>query len=449
MRPDLLAKYDRPVPRYTSYPTAPHFHGGIGPAEYRAWLGALPPEMRLSLYLHVPFCQSLCWYCGCHTTVARRYDSIAGYLDVLLREIELVAEALGAAHPVSHVHLGGGTPTMLAPHDLERLGRTLRAYFALLEEAEVAVEIDPRALTLAVVDALAGLGVNRVSLGVQDVNPKVQRAVNRRQPTEVVERTVMWLRRAGIRRLNVDLMYGLPHQTEALIVRSAEAVLALAPDRIALFGYAHVPWMKRHQRLIDQTALPGPAARAAQFRAAAARLLEAGYVATGIDHFARREDGLARALRHGCLRRNFQGYTTDDAAALLGFGASAIGSLPQGYVQNVVHLASYRQAIGAGDLAVARGIALGAEDQVRRAIIERLMCDYAVDLDVVCARFDWPVHLLQPEFAALASFAADGLIEITDRAIAVTSRGRPFVRVICAAFDQYLDEGAGRHSAAV
>jgi oxygen-independent coproporphyrinogen-3 oxidase len=449
MKPELLAKYGRPVPRYTSYPTAPHFHAGVGARDYREWLGALPPDLRLSLYLHVPFCQSLCWYCGCRTTVTRHYGTIAGYLDVPLREIELMAEALGVSHPVSHVHLGGGTPTMLAPDDLGRLGRALRAHFALLPDAEVAVEIDPRTLTLATVDALAELGVNRASLGVQDVNPKVQRAINRWQPLEVTERAMTWLRRAGIRHLNVDLMYGLPQQTEALVVRSVEGVLALAPDRVALFGYAHVPWMKRHQRLIEEAALPGPTERAAQSQAASGRLIEVGYVAIGLDHFALPDDNLAVALGQGRLHRNFQGYSADDARALLGFGASAIGSLPQGYVQNAVPIGAYRQAIQGGRLAVVRGIALGDEDRLRRTIIERLMCDLAVDLDAVCGRFGWPVHLLQPNLEALAPLAADRLIEISDHSIRVTPRGRPFVRVVCAGFDQYLDQGAVRHSSAV
>jgi oxygen-independent coproporphyrinogen III oxidase len=449
MDPDLLARYDRAVPRYTSYPTAPHFHPGVDAATYRGWLAALPAGTPLSLYLHIPFCQSLCWYCGCHTTVARHYGRISDYLEVLLAEIALVAGALGERHPVSHIHLGGGTPTLLDAHDLERLGRALDERFELRPETEIAVEIDPRTLTLAGVRALAAIGVRRASLGVQDVNPKVQRAINRWQPLEITEQAVGWLRDAGIRRINVDLIYGLPHQTEALVVRSVEGVLGLAPDRVALFGYAHVPWMKRHQRLIDESALPGRDARAGQFRAAAARLLEAGYVAIGIDHFARRSDSLVVAQREGRLHRNFQGYTTDDAPALLGFGASAIGSLPQGYVQNAVPIGAWRKAIGAGAPAVARGLALDPEDRVRRAIIERLMCDFAVDLDALCDDLNWPADLLQPELEALAPLIEDGVVERDGRMIRVSPRGRPLVRVVCAAFDAYLGAAAGRHSRAI
>ncbi len=365
MNPELLARYDRPVPRYTSYPTAPHFHAGIGPDAYRSWLAELPEDTRLSLYLHVPFCQQLCWYCGCHTTVARRYQPVTEYLDLLLAELDLVGAALGGRGPVSHVHFGGGTPTMIAPDDLRTLGERLRARFDILSDAEFAVEIDPRRLTRETVDALAAIGVNRASLGVQDVNPEVQRAINRWQPFTVVERVVDRLRDAGISGINFDLMYGLPRQTVGGVLQSVEAALRLRPARVALFGYAHVPWMKRHQRLIDESALPGPPERAAQFEAASARLGDAGYVAIGLDHFALPDDSLALALRHGRLRRNFQGYTTDTAPALLGFGASAIGSMPQGYVQNAVPMPAYRDAIRAGRLATARGIALANEDRAR------------------------------------------------------------------------------------
>ena len=442
MNPELLAKYDRPVPRYTSYPTAPQFHAGIGPAACRDWLAEVPAGLPVSIYMHVPFCQELCWYCGCHTTVARRYRPIAEYLELLLDELELVADTLGGPRPVAHVHLGGGTPTMLAPDDLRRLGERLRERFAITADAEVAVEIDPRPLAPETVGALAAIGVTRASLGLQDVNPEVQRAINRWQPFEVTERAVDWLREAGIRGINLDLIYGLPHQTVARVLRSVEAALSLRPDRVALFGYAHVPWMKRHQRLIDEAALPGPTERAAQLEAAAARLGEAGYVAIGLDHFALPEDSLAHALREGRLRRNFQGYTTDGAPVLIGLGASAIGSLPHGYVQNAVSLPAYRDMIRAGSLATVRGVALSAEDRRRRAIIERLMCAFAVDLN-------GSAELFADELEALEPLAADGLVSIEDGVVRVEPQGRPLVRTVCAVFDAYLARGVARHSRAV
>ncbi|HET6467493.1 MAG TPA: oxygen-independent coproporphyrinogen III oxidase [Geminicoccaceae bacterium] len=450
MKPDLLARYDRAVPRYTSYPTAPHFHAGIDAGACRRWLAEVPADTPLSLYAHVPFCQSLCWYCGCHTTAARRYQPVAEYLEVLCEEIRLVAEALGARRrPVRHVHFGGGTPTILSPEDLRRLGLILRERFEFLSDAEFAVEIDPRVLTPATVSALADIGVNRASLGVQDVNAEVQRAINRRQPLEVTERAVDSLRAAGIGAINIDLMYGLPHQTEARVVRSVEAILALGPQRVALFGYAHVPWMKRHQQLIDEAALPGAEERAAQRRAAAARLVDAGYVAVGIDHFARPDDGLAVALREGRLHRNFQGYTTDGAAALIGFGASAIGSLPQGYVQNAVPIPVWREAIRGGRLATARGIEVSREDRLRRAIIERLMCDFAVDLGRECGRFGVPPDRFSPELEALRPLQADGLVSLRNHTVRVEAEGRPLVRAVCAVFDAYLAAGKGRHSRAI
>jgi oxygen-independent coproporphyrinogen-3 oxidase len=442
MNPELLAKYDRPVPRYTSYPTAPHFHAGIGADDYQRWLAELPPDARLSLYLHVPFCLELCWYCGCHTTVARRYQPIAEYRDLLLRELDLVGAMLGGRRPVGHIHLGGGTPTMLAPHDLRTVGERVHRRFEVLADAEVAVEIDPRRLERATIEALAAIGINRVSLGVQDVNPEVQRAINRWQPFAVVERAVDGLRAAGIEGVNLDLMYGLPHQTTAFVLRTVETALRLAPERLALFGYAHVPWMKRHQRLIDEAALPEGPERSAQLELAAARLADAGYVAIGLDHFALPHDALATALREGRLHRNFQGYTTDAAPALLGLGVSAIGSMPQGYVQNAAAIPGYREALRAGRLPTVRGIEISDEDRLRRSIIERLMCDFAVDLDGAAGWF-------ASELEALAPLAADGLVEIGDQVIRVPPATRPLVRAVCAVFDRYLERGMARHSRAL
>jgi oxygen-independent coproporphyrinogen III oxidase len=442
MDAELLAKYDRPVPRYTSYPTAPHFHAGIGPDDYRGWLAELPTAAKLSLYLHVPFCQELCWYCGCHTTVARRYQPVAEYRALLVRELDFAAAALGGRRRVGHIHFGGGTPTMLAPDDLRALGERLRARFEVLDDGEFAVEIDPRRLTRETVAALAAVGVNRASLGVQDVNPEVQQAINRWQPFTVVERAVDWLRMAGIDGINFDLMYGLPRQTTAGVRNSVDAALTLRPSRVALFGYAHVPWMKRHQRLIDEASLPDAGERAAQFEVAAERLEQAGYVAIGLDHFALPDDSLVVAQREGRLHRNFQGYTTDDARVLLGFGASAIGALPQGYVQNAVPIPDYRAAMRKGHLATARGVRSSADDRLRRGIIERLMCDFAVDLDDAAGG-------LTAELAALEPYQADGLLTIDDRMIRVEPEGRPLIRTICAVFDGYLDRGLARHSRAV
>jgi len=353
MNQDLLRRYNRRVPRYTSYPTAPHFHSGIGPETYDGWLSALVPGAPLSLYVHIPFCDSLCWFCGCHTRVVRRYSPVAHYVDLLLRELSLVAARIPAPRIVSHLHLGGGSPTLLTPPDLARLSARIRRNFVVADAAEVAVEVDPRGLTDETIAALAAFGVNRASIGVQDVNAEVQRAINRIQPVAVTASAVERLRGAGIGSINVDLVYGLPYQSLDRLIETVEAVIDLAPDRIALFGYAHVPEFKAHQRLIPAEALPGPAERLAQAEAAAGRLADAGYSAIGLDHFARPGDALARAAASARLRRNFQGYTTDAGHALIGLGASAIGSLPEGYVQNAVSVRDYRTLIESGRLACA------------------------------------------------------------------------------------------------
>ncbi len=450
MRAELLQKYDRRVPRYTSYPTAPHFHSGIDGTDYGRWLSELVPHSPVSLYLHVPFCHSLCWFCGCHTRVVNRYQPVAEYLALLEREIDLVSAYLPGRLAVSHIHFGGGTPTILTSEDLSRLVTRLAQRFEIGAEAEIAIEVDPRSLTREMAQTLGRLGVRRVSLGVQDVNFEVQKAINRLQPFAVTRRAVDMLREAGVQAFNVDLMYGLPHQTVDRLIETVERVLELDPQRIALFGYAHVPWMKRHQRLVDEAALPDAPARLAAYEAAAARLCERGYEPVGLDHFAKPGDPLAAALREGRLHRNFQGYTTDTAPVLIGFGASAIGALPQGYVQNKAAIRAYRETLVIDRLATERGVALDRGDRLRRAVIERLMCELEADLAEICARFDEPVETLASSVARLAEFAADGLVEIEGRwKVRVVEEARPFVRVVCTAFDAYLESGKGRHAASV
>jgi oxygen-independent coproporphyrinogen-3 oxidase len=449
MDSNLLAKYDQRVPRYTSYPTAPHFSPKVTAAAYRQWLTELDPGLPLSLYVHIPFCDSLCWFCGCHTKIVRRHAPIGAYLEVLLKEIELVADLLGPRREVSHLHLGGGTPTILEPDEFQRLFRVLRRRFAFRSDAEIAVESDPRGLDLNLVNAMAEAGVNRASLGVQDIDPKVQRAVHRDQPFGVTKRAAEALRAAGISSINIDLMYGLPHQTVTRVLATIEAVLTLAPERVCLFGYAHVPWMKSHQRLIDKSALPGPVERLAQYLAAAKRLQDAGYIWIGLDHFALPNDALAIAAREGGLHRNFQGYTTDGAPVRLGFGPSAIGALPWGYIQNAAPMRVYRDAVEAGQPPIARGFVLDDDDRLRAAVIERLMCDLRVDLGEVCKGFGRDAGVFAEEVAGLSALAADGLVELGDKIVRITVQGRPFVRIVCAGFDSYYRTGVERSTPAV
>lgn len=450
MEPALIHRFeDQRIPRYTSYPTAPHFGPAVGEATYRAWLGAIDPDARLSLYLHVPFCASLCWYCGCHTMVPGHDGPIERYVDALAREAELVADSLRAGLRVAHVHWGGGTPTIIGPDRFRQLMATLRRHFAIADEAELAIEIDPRRLSEDMVAALAASGISRASLGVQSFDPAVQRAVNRDQSFEATAWAVSALRRAGIERINVDLLYGLPLQTVAACEATVARVLELEPDRFAVFGYAHLPSLKRHQQRIDETALPQAAQRLAQAEAIAAALQRAGYVAIGLDHFARPEDGLADALRKRRLRRNFQGYTTDDADVLIGLGASSISACASGYAQNLPRIGAYIDAVLASRLPIARGLALSDDDRLRRDIIERLMCYLEVDLAAAAAAHGAADFRFDRERAILADLARAGVLRLDGDRIVVDEECRPLLRVVAAAFDAYLDAAADRHARAL
>lgn len=437
------------VPRYTSYPTAPHFHAGIDAATYRQWLGALTDEQRLSLYIHIPFCDILCWFCGCHTHVVHTYSSIISYLDVLSREIDAVASEIGGRRWVSHIHFGGGSPTLLKAQNFAALTAHLASRFRFEADMEFAIEIDPRGLSDETIAALAAAGVNRASLGVQDCDETVQRAVNRVQPFEMTRSAAERLRAVGINSLNIDLMYGLPHQTVRHVENTIEQVLTLAPDRVAVFGYAHVPEFKRHQRLIPQAALPNLDERIRQYDAAHAVLTANGYRAIGLDHFARAGDPLALAAARGTLRRNFQGYTTDAADALIGFGASSIGSLPQGYIQNCPDMPTYRKVVESGALPVARGAALSDEDRIRRSVIGRLMCDLHADLGAITANSGFAPDHFAAELESLAPLVREGIVDISGTVIRVNPEARAAVRLVVAAFDQYLAASAAKHAIAV
>lgn len=446
---DLVAKYDGPAPRYTSYPTAVQFSPAVDEAIYRDWLAALPSADPVSLYLHIPFCARLCWYCGCNTRAVNRHEPVREYVQLLLAEMGLLQQALPAKLKATAIHFGGGTPNMLSVDELAAIFGALDNVFALAPDREVAAELDPAVLTRDWVRAAAFHGLNRASLGVQNLDPKVQAAVNRKESFEDIARCVGWLREAGIRSLNLDLMYGLPHQTTEATLSTVDAIVALRPERIALFGYAHVPWMKAHQQLIEEKALPGPAERLAQSEAAAERLAAEGYVRIGLDHFALETDEMAQALSDGGLRRNFQGYTTDAADTLLGLGCSAIGSLPQGYAQNIAQEVGWRAAVREGRLPIARGVAVSPDDRFRREIIERLMCDLHVDLGAVCAAHGRDLAELAPALEKLAPFFADGLVRRDGGTLVVEGPGRLVIRSICAAFDAYFQPEAGRHSRAL
>lgn len=446
----LLQKYGtRNVPRYTSYPTAPHFHEGVDAEIYKSWLGALDADTSLSLYLHVPFCKELCWYCGCATQVARKYGPVSEYARVLEREIETVASHIGQPGTVRHIHWGGGSPNRLNAHDFSSLMAVLRNRFTLAKDAEIAIEIDVRSFDDSLVEAYALAGISRASLGLQDFTPAVQTAIHREQPFDLVADRVAALRSAGIDALNFDLMYGLPYQSTGDAVRSVEMALSLEPSRVAVFGYAHVPWMRKHQNLIPAEALPGAEARRDQAVAMTETLLSAGYVQIGLDHFARPGDSMAEVTEAGTLKRNFQGYTTDDAATLIGLGASSIGSLPKGYIQNIANTRLYEESIRKTGFAIARGIAVSAEDRLRRQIIEDLMCAGRTDVATRCAEAGMDVRTLLGNQTALEEMQVDGLLSWDGAVLEITTDGRPYVRVVAACFDAYLQTGKARHSQAV
>lgn len=447
--PKISELFAASVPRYTSYPTAPHFHEGITSKTYFDWLAALPEDEPASLYVHIPFCDTLCWFCGCHTTVVNNYSPVKGYCEWLLREIDLVATAIGGRRKVSHIHWGGGSPTLLQNEDIAKLAFAIRKHFDVLPDAEFAIEIDPRGLSEATVKALAAAGVSRASIGLQDCDIAVQRAINRIQSEEETAAAVSLMRAAGIRSINLDLIYGLPHQTLESWERTLDFAMWLDPDRLAVFGYAHVPTFKKHQALIKERDLPGLEARFHLAEVASQILCGHGYRQIGLDHYAKHSDPLAQAAAAGKLRRNFQGYTTDAAQTLIGFGASAIGALPQGYVQNIADVPGYRAALASDLLPIARGVALSDDDRIRRYVIERLMCDMEVDLKAVSARFGRAPYTFASSLARLSDLAAQGVVRVCDLKVSIPHEWRAAVRLVCAAFDTYLQASTRRHSVAV
>lgn len=439
----------RQAPRYTSYPTAPHFGAEVDPAVYGRWLAELDDAEPVSVYLHVPFCTELCLYCGCQTTVTRNHAPVTAYVDLLLRELKLVGGALGRRRRLSHLHFGGGSPTILDPSEFRRVMAELRTTFHFDEAAELAIEVDPRTLTPADAAGISEAGINRVSIGVQSFDPLVQQTIRRRQSYELTARIVDWFRFAGIKGVNLDLMYGLPHQTTANVLATVDRSLSLDPDRIALFGYAHVPWMKRHQALLPADALPDSPQRAEQFAAAARRFAEAGYVRIGLDHFAKPDDSLATMAERGQVSRNFQGYTTDEAGVLIGLGASAISRLRDGYAQNASAVADYRHMILRQEFATARGVRFTPQDKLRADVIERLMCDFRVDLDALCSRHSLPLAELSADLRRLMPIVADGLASCDGTTVCITPDGRNLARIVCTAFDDRAGSASGRHSLAV
>lgn len=429
--------YDARLPWYTIYPTVQEFSAAVGHKDCEEWLRRLPTEEAVSIYIHVPFCRSICWYCGFPRSSTGGDAPILNYLAVLHEEIRLVAAP--DALTVSDVHFGGGTPTLIAPAEFLSLMELLRRRFTFSQPAAVAVEIDPRTFTAEMAETVGAAGVNRASLGVQSFDPVVQKAINRIQSEAETASAIENLRRNGIDRINFDLIYGLPHQTVQSCVRTAETAAAMRPDRLAVFGYAHVPSFKKNQRLIEEAALPDTVARAEQAAAVAGTLVAAGYRQIGLDHFALPDDDLALAQRNGRLRRNSLGYSADTCQTVIGLGASALGRLGDGYVQNDAATGSYMRHIRGGRLAASKGYALCNEDRVRAATIERLMCDLEADVPAICAAFGFDPRPLLDSAERLPMLAEDGVVEIESGIIRVRQEHRFLLRAVAAAFDAYLD----------
>lgn len=443
MDPRLLKYAEQNAPRYTSYPTAPHFDASVNGDVLAGWLGELSPNAPLSLYIHTPYCREMCWYCGCHAFAAKRDEPIADYVEAILAEIDLAAAATPARR-VTEIHWGGGTPNMLSPARFAAIVAHLDQRFDLFALERHAVEIDPRLITAGQAEAFAGAGVNRVSLGVQDLDERVQHGIGRVQPFPIVENAVRLLRDAGIEALSFDLMYGLPHQTRESVRRTAKLAASLKPQRFSVFGYAHVPWFKSRQKLMDEAALPGAAARFELAETIRDALAAAGYIAIGYDHYALPDDPIAVAAHAGALTRNFQGFVETESEALIGLGPSAISTLPQGYAQNEPEVGAWRKAVLAGVFATKRGRALTGEDRWRRTLIMRLLCDFALDLDDFggAGRF-------AGELGELAPLARDGLVRVEGALLTIPDEARPFARLVAQAFDAYRETGAARHSRAV
>ncbi|MFA6287679.1 MAG: oxygen-independent coproporphyrinogen III oxidase [Opitutaceae bacterium] len=452
---DLIRRYAIPGPRYTSYPAATQFTPAFSHATAEAAIIAdnRPGSGPLSLYFHLPFCESLCWYCGCNNVITRDRASADAYIADLEREIILTVARLDRARPVEQLHFGGGTPTFLTAEQLRRLAKIIRTHFTFTSNAEISVEIDPRQLTQVQVDALAELGMNRASLGVQDTNIEVQAAIHRVQPHALNLAAASMLRAAGVTSLNLDLIYGLPLQTKESLARTIEDVLALKPERLSLFSYAHVPWLKPAQRIFeDRNQLPSSEAKLALFALARERFLDAGYVDIGLDHFARPDDELALAQKAGTLHRNFQGYSTRAGASLYAFGVSSISSTADTYRQNVKTLDAYRGALNAGQLPIERGLALTPEDQRRRTLVMRLMCDRRLDFAALrrATGIDIPSDYAR-ELASLSDLVADGIVELDQDGLRVTGLGAPLLRVVAMRFDAHFAPAAKerRHAMSV
>jgi oxygen-independent coproporphyrinogen-3 oxidase len=450
MDPKLLPFALQDVPRYTSYPTAVQFQSDFPGSIADEWLTTLPEGATASIYIHIPFCRQLCWYCGCHTSVPNSYDRAARYVELLIADIRRSAAlTAGRKIKVDHVHFGGGTPTYLDDLHIAQILEAVDQGFGISETAEIALESDPRTLTRERARILADLGFTRISFGVQDFALPVQMKINRLQTYGLVAAATEYLRAAGFTSINFDLMYGLPAQTEESVAQTARQAAELAPDRLAVFGYAHVPWFKKHQRMISDADLPGVSERYKQARRIESELRTAGYMPIGLDHFALPHDTLCEAAANRTMRRNFQGYTTDVSDALLAFGASAIGEFPQGFVQAARDTLQWSDRIGAGESPVTRGLACTDEDRMRSRVIEKLMCDFTVDYAEVARDYGFAPDVFGDLGEKLQPLTNAGLVSCEGSRLRVPQDHRLFLRNVACVFDTHFSAMPNRHAKAV
>ncbi|WP_027244677.1 oxygen-independent coproporphyrinogen III oxidase [Leisingera daeponensis] len=442
-----LGLFDARVPRYTSYPTAPHFGKSTDSAQFSNWISSVRAGSKISLYVHVPFCRRLCWFCACRTQGTQSDAPVAAYVEVLKAEIALLRQQLPDGITLSRLHWGGGTPTLLSAEQIRDLAAAVTGAFPLAPYAEFSVEIDPNEVGERRLDALAQAGINRASVGVQDFDSTIQQAIGRIQSFETTKQAIDMLRAHGVGSLNADILFGLPHQTPERMTESVQKLLSLTPDRVAVYGYAHVPWMAGRQSMIRSDTLPTPEARLELFETARQLFLWDGYREIGIDHFSRPADGLAIAQRSGRLRRNFQGYTDDPSDVLIGIGASAISRFPQGYAQNAPGTSDYIRAIRAGQFATARGHTFQGEDLLRARLIEALMCDFRICREEILSRFDVSPARLDALLRGTAE-AFPGMLELSSAGLVIKREARPLTRMIARSLDAYELSKAG-HSPAI
>lgn len=442
-----LGLFDARVPRYTSYPTAPHFGNTTSAEDVQGWLNTLDSAQPISLYVHVPFCRRLCWFCACRTQGTSTAGPVATYVETLKAELALIKAQLPEGIEIGHLHWGGGTPTLLEPDMIADLSAAIRDVAPFAQDYEFSVEVDPNEIDDARLDALAEAGMNRASIGVQDFDPQIQETIGRIQSYETTKAAVDGLRARGIRSLNADILYGLPGQNPEKISESVQKLLSLSPDRVALFGYAHVPWMARRQNMIPTDALPTPEERLELFNIARDLFVWDDYAEIGIDHFAKKGDGLEVALRTGKLRRNFQGYTDDKCPTMVGVGASSIAKYPQGYAQNQPSTSKYQAEVRAGKLPIAKGHVFSQEDHLRGRIIEALMCDFRVEAEELAQDFGLTQDAFN-EFAMGVQEAFPEMLDISPERIVIREEARPLTRMIARHFDAY-DMTQAQHSSAV